>query len=85
MIFQITVLIAMLVGPTSPPVLNQFLIPIPFMSMGSCEEVRTSGDFIEANTKARAVLLEKYKDSSVSIASKCVDTSMPKRPKYEAL
>jgi hypothetical protein len=85
MIFQITVLIAVLLGPTSPPILVPMRIPENFISMTACEEVRTSKDFIKATMDSRATLLKKYKNSSVSIASKCVDTSSSKQPKFEAI
>jgi hypothetical protein len=60
------------------------MIPGNYMSMAACEEVRTSEDFMKANMEVRDELLKKFKDSSVSIASKCVDTSLSKRPNIEA-
>ena len=75
MIFQVTILIVMLVGPYAPPVLTAMNYDKNYISASACDEYRTSKEFTELVTSLRKDLLKKFANTSISIASKCISAS----------
>ena len=81
MIFQISVLVAVLTGPFDMPHLVPTMIERNFVSVEACEAFRTTKEFTKSITDMRADISKNVKNIGISVASKCVDTAPPPPPK----